>query len=91
MIVSLTRLDGVRNVDADAGHMTVEAGMTLEAAHEVADKAGALLPLTIASQGTAEIGGVLSSNAGGVQVLSLWQCARPLPRRRGGSQRRAAL
>ena len=70
VIVSLIRLNGVREIDAEAGHMTVEAGLTLAEAHEVAAAADALLPLTIASEGTARIGGVLSSNAGGVQVLS---------------------
>ncbi|MBU1175253.1 MAG: FAD-binding oxidoreductase [Alphaproteobacteria bacterium] len=70
VIASLSRLNGVRSVDAEAGHMTVEAGLTLQAAHRVAEQAGALFPLAIASEGTAEIGGVLSSNAGGVQVLA---------------------
>ena len=70
VILSLIRLNGVREVDAAAGHMSVEAGLTLAEAHEAADAAGALLPLTIASEGTARIGGVLSSNAGGVQVLA---------------------
>lgn len=70
VIVSLVKLNKVREVHADAGNMTVEAGLTLQEAQEVAEKAGALLPLTIASQGSARIGGVLSSNAGGVQVLA---------------------
>ncbi|RYE10589.1 MAG: FAD-binding oxidoreductase [Hyphomicrobiales bacterium] len=70
VIVSLTRLDRVREVNAAAGHMTVEAGMILQKAHEVAEAAGAMFPLWIASQGSARIGGVLSSNAGGVQVLA---------------------
>ncbi|WP_196259596.1 FAD-binding oxidoreductase [Pelagibacterium limicola] len=70
IIVSISRLEGVRNVDAAAGHMTLDAGTTLHEAHEVAEKAGMLFPLYIASQGSARIGGVLGSNAGGVQVLS---------------------
>lgn len=70
VIVSLTRLDKVRAVNADAGHMTVEAGLTLQQAQETAAQAGMLFPLFIASQGSARIGGVLSSNAGGVQVLA---------------------
>lgn len=70
VIVSLARLVAVREVDAEAGHMTVEAGLTLEGAHRVAEAAGAMFPLWIASQGSARIGGVLSSNAGGVQVLA---------------------
>ena len=70
VIVSLQRLDKVREVDAAAGHMTLEAGVILQHAHEVAEAAGAMFPLWIASQGSARIGGVLSSNAGGVQVLA---------------------
>ena len=70
IIVSLQRLDRVREVDAAAGHMTLEAGVILETAHEIAEAAGALFPLWIASQGSARIGGVLGSNAGGVQVLA---------------------
>lgn len=70
IIISLTKLTSVREINAVAGHMTVEAGLTLQEAQEIAEDAGALLPLTLASQGTARIGGVLSSNAGGVQVLA---------------------
>ena len=70
VIVSLRRLDKVRNIDAVAGHMTLEAGVILEEAHRVAEAAGAMFPLWLASQGSARIGGVLSSNAGGVQVLA---------------------
>ncbi len=70
VIVSLRRLDKVRQIDAVAGHMTLEAGVVLEEAHRVAEAAGAMFPLWLASQGSARIGGVLSSNAGGVQVLA---------------------
>ena len=70
VIVSLQRLDRVREVDAEAEHMTLEAGVILQHAHEVAEAAGAMFPLWIASQGSARICGVLSSNAGGVQVLA---------------------
>ncbi|HHG91036.1 MAG TPA: FAD-binding oxidoreductase [Devosia sp.] len=70
IIVSLRHLNAVRHVNAADGHMVVEAGLTLLSAHEVAEKAGALFPLTIASEGSATIGGVLSTNAGGTQVLA---------------------
>jgi FAD/FMN-containing dehydrogenase len=70
VIVSMQRLDRLRDINADAGHMTVEAGMILENAHKAAEDAGAMFPLWLASQGTARIGGLLSSNAGGVQVLA---------------------
>ncbi|AEQ50623.1 FAD-binding oxidoreductase [Pelagibacterium halotolerans] len=70
VILSISRLKGVRNVDAAAGHMTLDAGTTLQEAHDIAEDAGMMFPLYIASQGSARIGGVLGSNAGGVQVLS---------------------
>ena len=70
VIVSISRLKGVRAIDAAAGHMTLDAGTTLQDAHEIAQEAGMMFPLHIASQGSARIGGVLGSNAGGVQVLS---------------------
>ena len=70
VIVSLTRLDRVREVNADAGNMVAEAGVILQRAHEAAEAEGAMFPLWLASQGSARIGGVLSSNAGGVQVLA---------------------
>ena len=70
VIVSLHRLDKVREVDAAAGHMTLEAGVILQKAHEIAEAEGTIFPLWLASQGSARIGGVLSTNAGGVQVLA---------------------
>jgi FAD/FMN-containing dehydrogenase len=70
VIVSLQRLDRVREINAQAGNITVEAGAMLQTVQEVADDAGAMFPLWLASQGSARIGGVLSSNAGGVQVLA---------------------
>ena len=70
VIVSLTRLNRIRDVNADAGNMIAEAGVILQDAHAIAEEKGAIFPLWIASQGSARIGGVLSSNAGGVQVLA---------------------
>src|SRR5690554_2884693 len=70
VIVSISRLKGTREVNPAAGYMVLDAGTTLQEAHEIADAAGMLFPLYIASQGSARIGGVLGSNAGGVQVLS---------------------
>lgn len=69
VLVSLKRLRRVRSVDAEAGVMTLEAGLTLEEAQKLADDAGALFPLSLASQGSATIGGLVSTNAGGVHVL----------------------
>lgn len=67
LILSLERMTAVRALDADA--IVVEAGMTLQAVHEAADSVGRRFPLTLASQGSAQIGGCLATNAGGVNVL----------------------
>jgi FAD/FMN-containing dehydrogenase len=70
VVVSMTRLNRIRAINAAAGHMTAEAGVILEEAHKAAEDEGAMFPLWLASQGSARIGGVLSSNAGGIQVLA---------------------
>ncbi len=70
LIVSLSRLERVRRTDGAGGFMIVEAGMTLARVHEEAERENRFFPLTLASEGTAQIGGVLSTNAGGVQVLA---------------------
>ncbi len=70
IIVSLKHLNKVREIDVTSAHMDVEAGLTLQAAQEAAQEAGLLLPLSIASEGSATIGGVLATNAGGVHVLA---------------------
>jgi len=69
VVVALTRLRHVRAVDADNNSITVEAGCTLHAVQEAARAAGRLFPLSLAAEGSATIGGNLSTNAGGVQVL----------------------
>jgi len=69
VVISLARLNRVRAVDAENNTITVEAGCTLHAVQEAAHAAARLFPLSIASEGTATIGGCLSTNAGGVQVL----------------------
>ncbi|SEP83100.1 4-phosphoerythronate dehydrogenase (FAD-dependent) [Devosia sp. YR412] len=70
VIVSLSRLDRIRSVDVAAGTMTAEAGVILENAHKAAEAENTIFPLWLASQGSARIGGLLSSNAGGVNVLA---------------------
>ncbi|WP_454685175.1 FAD-binding oxidoreductase [Ancylobacter moscoviensis] len=69
VLLSLARLDRIRNVDPVDMTMTVEAGCILDKVHEAAEAAGCLFPLHIASQGSCRIGGNLSSNAGGTAVL----------------------
>ena len=69
VVVSLSRLHRIRAVDATNNTITVEAGCTLAAIQEAARQAGRLFPLSLASEGSCQIGGNLSTNAGGVQVL----------------------
>jgi FAD/FMN-containing dehydrogenase len=69
IVLSLARLSKVRHVDPQGMSMIVEAGVTLAAAQDAADEADRLFPLSIASEGTATIGGNVSTNAGGVHVI----------------------
>ncbi|MDD5249904.1 MAG: FAD-binding oxidoreductase [Rhodocyclaceae bacterium] len=69
VVVSLTRLNRIRAVDAANDTLTAEAGCTLLQVQEAAAAADRLFPLSLAAEGTATIGGNLSTNAGGVQVL----------------------
>lgn len=70
VVLSLARMKRIRSIDADGGTMTVEAGVTLADAQAAAREAGRLFPLSLASEGSATIGGCLATNAGGVAVLS---------------------
>lgn len=70
VVLSLSRLNRIREIDAASNTITAEAGVTLHALREAADAAGRLFPLSLASQGSAQIGGNLSSNAGGTGVLA---------------------
>ena len=70
IVLSVSRLKKVRNVDAAGGTFVLEAGVTLLEAQQIAEKAGRLFPLSLASEGSAQIGGVLAANAGGTAVLA---------------------
>jgi FAD/FMN-containing dehydrogenase len=69
VVLSLARLNRVRAVDAQNFTMTVEAGCILSDLQQVAAQADRLFPLSLAAQGSCQIGGNLSTNAGGTQVL----------------------
>jgi FAD/FMN-containing dehydrogenase len=70
VVLSVSRLKRVRSVDPAGTAMIVEAGLTLAEAHTVAERAGRLFPLSLPSEGSCQIGGVLATNAGGVGVLA---------------------
>jgi FAD/FMN-containing dehydrogenase len=67
--LSLERMNRVIEIDSLSMTMTVEAGCILQLAQEAAENAGALLPLDLGARGSAMIGGVIGTNAGGNRVL----------------------
>jgi FAD/FMN-containing dehydrogenase len=69
VLLSLSRMNRVRRVDAAGANVIVEAGVTLAATQAATNDAEMYFPLSIASEGSATIGGNLSTNAGGVHVL----------------------
>lgn len=69
LLLSLERMSALRGVWPEENTIAVEAGMTLQAVQEAAREAGRLFPLSLASEGTATIGGNLATNAGGTAVL----------------------
>ena len=70
VVLSLSRLNRIREIDPLSNTITAEAGVVLDALHKAADAADRLFPLSLASQGSCQIGGNLSSNAGGTGVLA---------------------
>lgn len=70
IVMSLTRLDRIREIDTTSNTMTVEAGVTLQRAREAASDADRMYPQLLPSEGTCTIGGNLSTNAGGVAALA---------------------
>src|SRR5664279_19014 len=70
VVLSLTRLDKIREVDPISNSMTVEAGVTLQRAREAAAAADRLYPQLLPSEGTCTIGGNLATNAGGVAAIA---------------------
>ncbi len=69
ILLSTERLRTIRDIDAFDDVIVAEAGVTLAAVHEAALEKGRRFPLDLASEGTATIGGVVSTNAGGTAVL----------------------
>jgi FAD/FMN-containing dehydrogenase len=69
VLLSLTRLNRVREIDAANLTLTADAGCVLQAVQQAAAQAGFLFPLSLAAEGSCTIGGNLATNAGGTQVL----------------------
>lgn len=70
IILSLERMNKVREIDAVANVIVADAGCILEDIHTAADSVNRMFPLTLASQGSCRIGGNLATNAGGTAVLA---------------------
>lgn len=69
LILSLRRMNAIRSLDPDAGQVVCEAGVILQHLHDAAESAGLRFPLTLGGKGSATVGGLISTNAGGTQVL----------------------
>ncbi len=70
IVLSLTRLNGIREVDPTSNTITCEAGVTLQRARDAAAAVDRLYPQLLPSEGTCTIGGNLATNAGGTAALA---------------------
>lgn len=69
IILSLERMNSVREINAQNGVAVVDAGCILANAKRAVEDAGSFLPISIGSEGSCQIGGVISTNAGGINVV----------------------
>ncbi len=70
VVVSLRRLDKIRDIDVESNTMTCEAGVVLQIAQQKAADVDRLFPLSLGAEGSCTIGGNLSTNAGGTAALA---------------------
>ncbi|MBT8389947.1 MAG: FAD-binding oxidoreductase [Altererythrobacter sp.] len=69
VLLSLRRMDQVRSFDVDARQIICDAGVILQNLHEKVEEKGLRFPLTLGGKGSATVGGLIATNAGGTQVL----------------------
>ena len=69
VLLSLRRMDQVRSFDPDGKQIVCEAGLILQNLHEMVEREALRFPLTLGGKGSATVGGLISTNAGGTQVL----------------------
>ena len=69
LVLSLRRMNRITRLDPDAREVTCEAGVILQTLHEAAEAHQLRFPLTLGGKGSATIGGLIATNAGGTQVL----------------------
>jgi FAD/FMN-containing dehydrogenase len=70
VVISMRRMDKIRDVDIASNTMTCEAGVVLQIAQQKASEVGRLFPLSLGAEGSCTIGGNLSTNAGGTTALA---------------------
>ena len=70
IVVSIERMRAIRGIDTGSRTMTGESGLTIAEAQTAAEAVGLLFPLSMASEGSARIGGAMATNAGGLNVLA---------------------
>ena len=70
VVMSLRRMNRIRDIDPVDNSMIAEAGSILADIHSAADEVGRIFPLSLAAEGSCRIGGNISSNAGGINVLA---------------------
>jgi D-lactate dehydrogenase (cytochrome) len=70
VVISMRRMDRIRDVDAASNTMTCEAGVVLQVAQQRASEVDRLVPLSLGAEGSCTIGGNLSTNAGGTAALA---------------------
>ena len=69
LLLSLRRINAIRSLDPGARQAVCEGGVVLETLHHAAEAEGLRFPLTLGGKGSATVGGLISTNAGGTQVL----------------------
>ncbi|MFW2351260.1 FAD-binding oxidoreductase [Qipengyuania sp.] len=69
VVLSLRRMDAIRDFDPAARQITCDAGVILQTLHDRVEAKGLRFPLTLGGKGSATVGGLISTNAGGTQVL----------------------
>ncbi len=69
LLLSLRRMDQIPSLDTAARQVVCEAGVVLQTLHETVEAEGLRFPLTLGGKGSATVGGLISTNAGGTQVL----------------------
>ena len=69
VLINMRRMDAIRRIDRAGRQIECEEGVILQTLHEAVEREGLRFPLTLGGKGSATVGGLISTNAGGTQVL----------------------